>query len=248
MDDHLGRSSHSSLPERPLEYWISPDLARPSDPEARSRLRELADTRGAVTAARERRSGPARFSFSPGSSSPSWAEASDLRPPSESSERDSWFSMLGCRRLRSRLPNTRRTLITRGPGSTRGGISMIAFFAVVPGAVFGYSVFGNGARGGSPRTGPPDVARSCRRCHVRASLTAARPQAGIVDRKCHVRVEETKRCDVEEMDRPGSDRRVTTGYVERRRSLPTTTVSWLQTLRGATRKVSMLIASRTLHT
>ena len=38
-------------PAHPLDYWISPELARISPPNAPSRLRQLADAQGALAAA-----------------------------------------------------------------------------------------------------------------------------------------------------------------------------------------------------
>ena len=38
-------------PEHPLHYWLSPELARISPPNAPSRLRQLADAQGSLAAA-----------------------------------------------------------------------------------------------------------------------------------------------------------------------------------------------------
>ncbi|MFF2654232.1 hypothetical protein [Streptomyces sp. NPDC058045] len=150
MDDRLGRLSYSSLPERPLEYWLSPDLARLSPPEARSRLRELADTQGTLTAAWGAGIGAGAVLMLTGVFiTVMGGGVGPLAALGIIGAGLLVFGILGCRRVRSKLPSTRRTLITRGPGSARGGISMVAFFAIVFGALFGYGAFNSGARGGS---------------------------------------------------------------------------------------------------
>ena len=149
MNAQPGRLPFSS-PDRPLEYWLSPDLARLSPPEARSRLRELADTQGTLTAAWGAGIGAGAvfiltgvFITAMGGGVGLLAALGILGAALLA------LGILGCRRVQSRLPNTRRTLITRGPGSARGGIGMLVFFAVALGAPIAFSAPQSAARGDS---------------------------------------------------------------------------------------------------
>ncbi|MFE6616459.1 hypothetical protein [Amycolatopsis sp. NPDC057786] len=150
MNDRPERLRSYPGPDRPLEYWLSPELARLSPPEARSRLRELADAQGTLTAAWGAGIGGGVVFILTGIFI--MVMGGGLGPFIALGLFGAGLlvgGILGCRRVRSRLPKTRHTLITRGPGSARGGISMIVFFGVVLGAVFGYGAFNGGAREGS---------------------------------------------------------------------------------------------------
>ncbi|WP_427889465.1 hypothetical protein ACQHIV_39480 [Kribbella sp. GL6] len=122
-------------PGRPLEYWLSPDLARPVPPELPSRLRELADTQGTLTAAWGAGIGAGAVFVLAGIFVA--ALGGGLAPLVVLGVLGATLvvlGVLGCRRVGSRLPDTTRTLIARGPGSARGGLSMLAFFGVALGA------------------------------------------------------------------------------------------------------------------
>lgn len=119
----------------PLDYWLSPELAQVSLPNAPSRLRQLADAQGTAAAA--------------------WSSAISGGPLfvlagafiSATSGNLTWVAVLGTtgaaltvagllswKRVRARLPNTDRALITRGPGNARGGITMLAVLSGLIGA------------------------------------------------------------------------------------------------------------------
>lgn len=150
MNDQPERLHSYPGSDRPLEYWLSPELARLSPPEARSRLRELADAQGTLTAAWGAGIGGGVVFILTGIFI--MVMGGGIGPVIALGIFGAALQVagiLGCRRVQSRLPKTRRTLITRGPGSARGGISMIVFFGVVLGAVFGYGAFNSNARGDS---------------------------------------------------------------------------------------------------
>jgi hypothetical protein len=123
-------------PARPLDYWLSAELARASPPLAPTPLRQLADTQGTVAAG--------------------WSSAIAAGPvlaltgvvTSALSGSPAWVLVLGpigaallvlglvsWKRVRATLPKTDRLLIARGPGSARGGITMVSVLAVVLGVV-----------------------------------------------------------------------------------------------------------------
>lgn len=119
----------------PLDYWLSPELARISPQTAPSRLRELADTQGTLAAGWSSAiaGGPvlavAGAFFSAMSGNP--ARVLVLGPLGAA------LLVLGLtswKRVRGRLPNTDKLLITRGPGNARGGITMVAVLAGLVGA------------------------------------------------------------------------------------------------------------------
>ncbi|MCQ6271482.1 hypothetical protein M8J71_13435 [Pseudarthrobacter sp. R1] len=127
---------YDARPVHPLEYWLSPDLARVSPPNAPSRLRQLADAQGTLAAG--------------------WSSAIAGGPVlalagafySATSGNPAAFAVLGplgaaltalglsfWKRVRATLPNTDKALITRGPGSARGGIVMVSVLAVILGGI-----------------------------------------------------------------------------------------------------------------
>ncbi|MGF9648891.1 hypothetical protein AAIH32_13000 [Pseudarthrobacter oxydans] len=125
----------AGYPVQSLEYWLSPELAKVSPPEAPSRLRQLADAQGTLAAG--------------------WSSAITGGPVlaltgtygSILSGNLSWLIVLGLigtaltvvgvlswKRVRTTLPTSDKSLITRGPGSARGGITTMAVFAGLTGA------------------------------------------------------------------------------------------------------------------
>jgi hypothetical protein len=125
----------ADLPAYSLDHWLSPELARVSPPNAPSRLRQLADSQGTLAAGWSSAiaGGPvlalAGVFFSAVSGNP--AAVLVLGPLGAS------LLVLGLtswKRVRGRLPNTNKLLITRGPGNARGGISMVAGLAGLIGA------------------------------------------------------------------------------------------------------------------
>ena len=147
MSDQPRYSASCSGPVHPLDYWLSWELARLSPPEARSRLRELADTQGTLTAAWSAGTGAGAVFILTGIFIT--VMGGGLGPLIALGALGAGLlvaGLLGCRRVQARLPQTKRTLITRSPGSPRGGISMIVFFGVVLGAVFGYGAITSGAQ------------------------------------------------------------------------------------------------------
>lgn len=123
-------------PAHSLDYWLSPELARISPPNAPSRLRELADAQAA-------RAGGWSSAIAGGSvlalagvffSSVSGNPAAGL----VLCPMGAALVVLGLtswKRVRGRLPDTNKLLITRGPGNARGGITMVAVLAVAMGGI-----------------------------------------------------------------------------------------------------------------
>jgi hypothetical protein len=135
-------------PAHPLDYWLSPELAQVSPHNAKSRLRQLADAQGTFAAA--------------------WSSAIAAGPvlvltggfTTALSGNAAWVGTLGTlgvallglglffwRRVRTTLPDTNKTLITRGPGGARGGIVMVSFLAAVIGAILSMALPAAAARG-----------------------------------------------------------------------------------------------------
>ena len=138
----------AAQPAHPLDYWLSPELARISPPNAPSRLRQLADAQGVLAAA--------------------WSSAIGCGPVmilgggfiSVMSGSRAGVLVLGLmgaalvvlglfswKRVRATLPNTDRLLITRGPGSARGGIAMVSVLATVLGGILATALPGIASRG-----------------------------------------------------------------------------------------------------
>ncbi|MDQ0663573.1 MFS family permease [Arthrobacter ulcerisalmonis] len=126
----------AGLPAHSLDHWLSPELARISPPNAPSRLRQLADAQGTLAAGWSSAiaGGPvlalagAFFSFTTGIP----AAVLVLGPLGAA------LLVLGLaswRRVRATLPNTDRLLISRGPGSARGGVGMVSVLAVALGGI-----------------------------------------------------------------------------------------------------------------
>lgn len=116
----------------PLDYWLSPELARISPPSAPSRLRQLADAQGALAAAWSSAIGCGPVLILAGgfvsvtSGNPAGAQVLGMMGAA--------LAVLGVvswKRVRATLPNTDRLLISRGPGSARGGIMMVSLLATI---------------------------------------------------------------------------------------------------------------------
>ncbi|MEV5541020.1 hypothetical protein AB0L13_29630 [Saccharopolyspora shandongensis] len=130
MNDQLGRSPFSP-PERPLEYWLSSELARVSPENARSRLREIAGARGTYMGAWAAGIGTGAelilLGVFLGLLLGALAPALALGLPGAA-------LVVLCTvfyvRVRDRLPNTSRAIIHRGPGSLRQALSFLGF--IVP--------------------------------------------------------------------------------------------------------------------
>jgi len=138
----------ATQPAHPLDYWLSPELARVSPQSAPSRLRQLTDGQGIVAAG--------------------WSSAISCGPVlllsggfiSVMTGSQTWALVLGLlaaalgilgvfawKRARATLPNTDRLLVSRGPGSARGGIVTVTVLATILGAILAASLPGITSRG-----------------------------------------------------------------------------------------------------
>ena len=126
----------AGAPAHSLDHWLSPELAMVSPPNAPSRLRQLADVQGTLAAGWSSAiaGGPvlalAGAFFSAVSGNP--AAVLVLGPLGTA------LMVLGLtswKRVRGRLPNTDKLLITRGPGNARGGLAMVSVLAVALGGI-----------------------------------------------------------------------------------------------------------------
>jgi len=141
-------------PSHPLDHWLDPELARVSPPNAPSRLRQLADTQGTLAAAWSSAIGMGPVLILAGAfiTVMTGAAAAVLA-----------LGLLGVvllglglvfgRRVRSTLPDTSRTLISRGPGSARGGLLMAGFLALVLGGILVAMAPGIASRGATTAAG-----------------------------------------------------------------------------------------------
>ncbi|MBP1137625.1 hypothetical protein JOE31_003857 [Arthrobacter sp. PvP023] len=122
-------------PAHPLDSWLSPDLARVSPPNAPSRLRQLADAQGTLAAAWSSAiSGGPVLVFTGGfvsvlTGNTVWVLVLGLIGAALTVA-----GLLAWKRVRATVPSTDTALITRGPGSARGGITMVAVLAGLTGA------------------------------------------------------------------------------------------------------------------
>lgn len=120
---------------KPLDYWLSSELARVSPQEAPSRLRQLADTQGTLAAGWSSAiSGGPVMALAGGlisalSGNPVWVIVLGLIGVALAA-----VGVLSWKRVRTRLPNTDKPLTTRGPGNARGGITTMAVLAALIGA------------------------------------------------------------------------------------------------------------------
>ncbi|MDR6638802.1 hypothetical protein [Paenarthrobacter nitroguajacolicus] len=126
---------------RPLEYWLSADLARVSPPQAPSRLRQLADAQGALAAAWSCAIGGGPLMLLIGAvvssltGNPAWVLSLGL--PGVLLGLLGWR---GWKKVRLRLPDTNKLLINRGPGSAKGGVWATLGIAGLQAAAFAVAV------------------------------------------------------------------------------------------------------------
>ncbi|TVU65483.1 hypothetical protein FQP90_04565 [Paenarthrobacter nitroguajacolicus] len=126
--------------DRPLDYWLSPELAAITPASARSRLREIAGARGAYMGAWAAGTGlgaclvllGAVLSVRLGTFAPLPA----LGLPGAAI---AVFCGVFYARVRDRLPKTSRALVNRGPGSLRGALSFVGFILIVFIGVFAFT-------------------------------------------------------------------------------------------------------------
>ena len=126
----------AETPVHSLDHWLSPEVARVSPPDAPSRQRQLADAQGTVAAGWSGAiaGGPvlalAGAFTSVMSGNP--VAALVLVPLGAVLM---VLGLVGWRRVRAVLPRSDRVLITRGPGSSRGGIAMMSFLGAILGGI-----------------------------------------------------------------------------------------------------------------
>ena len=126
----------ADAPVHSLDHWLSPELARVSPPNAPSRLRQLADAQGTRAAGWSSAiaGGPvlalAGMFFAVTSGNP--AAALVLVPLGAVLMLSGLY---GWKRARAALPATDKAVISRGPGSARGGVAMVSVLAVALGAI-----------------------------------------------------------------------------------------------------------------
>lgn len=141
-------------PAHGLDYWLSPELAGVSPATAPSRLRQLADAQGTLAAA---------WSSAIGSG-PVCALAGGIA--SLMLKDPVWVLVLGpvgaalvvlglvfWKRVRATLPDAGRLLISRGPGSARGGIMMVSVLSAILGGALAVGLPATAARGTATLTG-----------------------------------------------------------------------------------------------
>ncbi len=144
----------SQQPSHPLDYWLDPGLTRVSPPNAPSRLRQLADTQGTLSAAWSSAIGVGPVLILAGAFITVMTGA--LAAVLVLGILGAVLLVLGLifwKRVRSALPDTSRTLISRGPGSARGGLIMAGSLALVLGGVLATMAPGMASRGAATVTG-----------------------------------------------------------------------------------------------
>ena len=118
--------------DRPLDYWLSPELSAITPANARSRLREIAGARGAYMGAWAAGTGIGAVLVLLGVVLAvrlgTFATIAALSLPGAAV---AVFCGVFYVRVRDRLPRTSRALVNRGPGSMRGAISFVGFILVV---------------------------------------------------------------------------------------------------------------------
>jgi hypothetical protein len=122
-------------PTHPLEYWLSQDLVKDSPPEAPSRLRQLADAQGTLAAAWSSAiSGGPVLALAGGYGSALSGNPAVVIVLGLIGVALTAVGVLFWKRVHTRLPDTSKSLVTRGPGSARSGITTMAVFAGLTGA------------------------------------------------------------------------------------------------------------------
>ncbi len=116
---------------RPLDYWLSTELAAITPAGARSRLREIADARGSYMGAWAAGIGMGAVLILLGVVLAIWLGT--LVPVPSLGLPGAAITVLCCvcyARVRDRLPRTSRLIVNRGPGSLRGALSFAGFILV----------------------------------------------------------------------------------------------------------------------
>ncbi|MFJ6453724.1 hypothetical protein [Paenarthrobacter sp. NPDC091669] len=116
---------------RPLDYWLSTELAAITPAGARSRLREIADARGSYMGAWAAGIGMGAVLILLGVILAIWLGT--LVPVPSLGLPGAAMTVLCCvcyARVRDRLPRTSRLIVNRGPGSLRGALSFVGFILV----------------------------------------------------------------------------------------------------------------------
>lgn len=130
----------ADIQQRPLDYWLSPELSAITPANARSRLREIAGARGAYMGAWAAGSGVGAVLVLLGVvlaarlGTPATLAALGL--PGAGLAVLCGFSFV---RVRNRLPRTSRALVNRGPGSLRGALSFCGFIVLAFLGVFAFT-------------------------------------------------------------------------------------------------------------
>ncbi|WP_207594187.1 hypothetical protein [Arthrobacter sp. D5-1] len=117
---------------RPLDYWLSTELAAITPAGARSRLREIADARGSSMGAWAAGIGMGAVLILLGVIlALRWGT---LVPVPSLGLPGAAITVLCCvfyARARDRLPRTSRLIVNRGPGSLRSALSFVGFILLV---------------------------------------------------------------------------------------------------------------------
>ncbi|MFJ4207006.1 hypothetical protein ACIPY2_00885 [Paenarthrobacter sp. NPDC089675] len=130
----------ADIQHRPLDYWLSPELSAITPANARSRLREIADARGAYMGAWAAGIGVGAALVLLGVVLAARLGTFVLLPalglPGAALAVLCGFSFV---RVRDRLPQTSRALVNRGPGSLRGALSFAGFIVLAFLGVFAFT-------------------------------------------------------------------------------------------------------------
>ncbi|MFF4082691.1 hypothetical protein ACFYZN_25255 [Streptomyces sp. NPDC001777] len=139
MNDQPGRLPFSP-PERPLEYWLSPELSRVSPEDTRSRLREIAGARDAYMGAWAAGIGMGAELILLGVF---LGLQLDTPAPTLGFGIPGFALAVFCNvfyvRIRDRVPRTGRSVSHRGPGSLRQALSFVGFILFAFIAVFAFA-------------------------------------------------------------------------------------------------------------
>ncbi|WP_309073628.1 hypothetical protein [Paenarthrobacter sp.] len=135
-------------PAHPLDYWLSPELARISPSGAPSRLRQLADAQGTLAAAWSSAISGGILMVVAGvffaAITGNLTVFLTLAPLGAALTVSGVFSW---NRVRASLPDTNRLLISRGPGSVRSALWTVVLMAAVQGGIVATVMPGAVARG-----------------------------------------------------------------------------------------------------
>ncbi|WGM19236.1 hypothetical protein QEH68_14530 [Paenarthrobacter sp. OM7] len=128
------QTSPAPLPHaaRPLDYWLSTELAAITPAGARSRLREIADARGSSMGAWAAGIGMGAVLILLGVILA--IRLGTLVPVPSLGLPGAAITALCCvfyARARDRLPRTSRLIVNRGPGSLRSALSFVGFILLV---------------------------------------------------------------------------------------------------------------------